>query len=124
MGKMKIKVHEAVSDRADIVISDFLDDHKADAHDLMTSAFSEILYGMGPNQTIDKDLAEVLAEYAYRMILYNAYYYDQYVPTLEEFAEMCNKKRMETPLMDSTTHAFTDAIIKQIYMQYAPLLKD
>lgn len=124
MAKMQIKVHEAVSDRADVVISDFLDDYKSDALDLMTSAFSEILHEIGPNRTIDKDLAEVVAEYAYRMILYNAYYYDQYVPTLEEFIEMCNKKRMETPLRDSTTHAFTDATIKKIYMQYAPLLKD
>lgn len=124
MGKLKIKVHEAVSDRADIVIKDFLDDHKSDAPDLMTWAFDEILYEIGPNRTIDKGLADFVAEYAYRLILYKSYYYDQYVPTLEEFTEMCNKKRMETPLRDSTTHAFTDAIIKKIYMQYAPLLKD
>ena len=124
MSKMTIRVHEAVSDRADIVIKDFLDDHKSDAPNLMTWAFGEILYEIGPNRTIDKDLAEVVAEYAYRKILYKSYYYDQYVPTLEEFTEMCNKERMETPLRDSTTHAFTDAIIKKIYMQYAPLLRD
>lgn len=124
MSKMSIKVHEAVSDRADVVIQDFLDDHKSDASDLMISAFDEILYEIGPNRTIDKDLAEFVAEYAYRHILYRAYNYDQCVPTLEEFTEMCNKERMETPLRDSTTHAFTDAIIKKIYMQYAPLLRD
>ena len=124
MHKMNIKIHEAVSDRGDIIIQDFWDAHKSDAADLMESAFVELLYSLGPNRTINQDLAEYVAEYAYRSILYKAYYYDQYIPTLEEFTALCNKERMETPLRDSTTHAFTDAIIKKIYMQYAPMLRD
>ena len=87
------------------------------------SAFSELLYELGPNRTIAKDLAEVVAEYAYRSVLYRSYYYDQRVPTLKEFIEMCNEKRMETCLRDSTTNAFTKSIVPKIYMQYAPLLR-
>ena len=123
MSKLKIKVHEAISDRADIVMSDFFNAHKSDALDLMDSAFSELLYELGPNRTIAKDLAEVVAEYAYRSVLYRSYYYDQRVPTLKEFIEMCNEKRMETCLRDSTTNAFTKSIVPKIYMQYAPLLR-
>lgn len=121
--KLKIKVKEAISDRADMVMSDFFNAHKSDALDLMDSAFSELLYGLGPNRTIAQDLAEVVAEYAYRGVLYRSYYYDQRVPTLEEFTEMCNKKRMETCLRDSTTNAYTKSIVPKIYMQYAPLLR-